>query len=215
MKKLLNIVITLALVSSPTTMVMACSDKNMNYYNQFMSNIKNKENFIFMISAKNCINCQNTIDTTILNLYDKKNHGNYKYEQYLSGFFGSQYSLAINNVSLEQQEKIKNTRLIITHDVKDYKKVWKEKWAIKIIDWIIAQERNAHKINGKIDKTITAISLELNKTPTYIYIKNGNYVGFETGEVGNLESGANFSIWMNRFVKHIVLEDWDIPHNKL
>ncbi len=214
MKKLLSTMATMTLATPPATATIACSDQNMAYYNQLINGINNKENFIFMVSAKNCIHCQNTTDTTITDLYNKNGYGNDKYDKYLSGNFGAQYALKTYPISYDEQEKIKNTRLIITDKIKDYNGIWKEKWAKKNADWIVTQERNAHKINGEIDKTITADSLGLTGTPSYIYIKNGNYVGFETGEVGNLQTGANSELWMNRFIKHIVLEDWDTDHNK-
>lgn len=214
MKKLLSTMAAMILTATTATTTIACSDKNMAYYNQFMNGINNKESFIFMVSAKNCIHCQNTTDTTIPDLYNKNGYGNDKYDKYLAGGFGTQYALNTYPISSDEQEKIKNTRLIVTDNIKDYNGIWKEKWAKNIADWIVTQERNAHKINGEIDKTITADSLGLTGTPTYVYIKNGNYVGFETGEVGNLETGANSDLWMNRFIKHMVLDDWDTDHNK-
>lgn len=213
MIKLLITMAALTIVSTTATTVIACSDKNMIYYTRFMDGVKNKENFILMISAKNCIHCQNTHDTTIADLYSNM-QGNEKFNDYLTGKFGSQYQLSNYPVSDEQQEKIKKTRLIVVNDIKDYNGVWQQKWAKKIADWIITQERNAHKINDEIDKSITAASLGLNGTPTYIYVKNGNYVGFETDEIGNLETGPNSNLWMQRFIEHMVLEDWDTDHNK-
>ncbi|WP_425379516.1 hypothetical protein [Spiroplasma endosymbiont of Stenodema calcarata] len=213
MRKLLSTMAALTIVSTTATTVIACSDKNMIYYTEFMDGINKKENFIFMVSAQNCIHCQNTHDTTIADLYtDGK--GNSKFNDYLTGKYGAQYALTSYPVSAEQQTKIKNTRLIITNDVKDFNGIWQTKWAKKIAKWIVTQEQNAHKINGEIDKSITADSLGLNGTPTYVYIKNGNYVGFETGEIGNFETGSNPDLWMQRFIKHIVLEDWDTNHNK-
>ncbi|AXF96569.1 hypothetical protein [Spiroplasma phoeniceum] len=214
MKKLLSTMAAMTLATTTAKATIACSDQNMAYYNQFVNGINNKESFIFMVSAKNCINCQNTTDTTIPDLYNKNGYGNDKYDKYLAGNFGAQYALKTYPISADEQEKIKNTRLIITDNIKDYNNIWKEKWEKKIADWIVTQERNAHKINREIDKTITADSLGLIGTPTYVYIKNGNYVGFETGEVGNLQTEANSDLWMNRFIKHMVLEDWDIDHNK-
>ncbi|KAF0851600.1 MAG: hypothetical protein EIB84_04970 [Spiroplasma poulsonii] len=213
MRKLLSTMAALTIVSTTATTVIACSDKNMVYYTQFMDGVKNKENFIFMVSAQNCIHCQNTHDTTIADLYTN-GYGNQKYDDYLTGKRGAQYALNSYHISAEEQAKIKKTRLIVTSDVKDYNNVWQQKWAKNVADWIVTQERNAHKINGEIDKSITAESLGLNGTPTYIYVKNGNYVGFETGEIGNLETGPNPNLWMQRFIKHMVLEDWDTDHNK-
>ncbi|WP_342255721.1 hypothetical protein [Spiroplasma endosymbiont of Poecilobothrus nobilitatus] len=204
MKKLLSTMATMTLATTTATATIACSEQNMAYYNQFINGINNKESFIFMVSAKNCIHCQNTIDTTIPDLYNKNGYGNDKYDKYLAGDFGAQYALKKYPISSDEQEKIKNTRLIITDNIKDYNGIWKEKWAKKIADWIVTQERNAHKINGEIDKVITADSLGLTGTPTYVYIKNGNYVEFETGEVGNLQTGANSDLWMNRFIKHMI-----------
>ncbi|ALA97590.1 putative lipoprotein [Spiroplasma kunkelii CR2-3x] len=214
MKKLLSTMAAMTLATTTIKATITCSDQNMSYYNQFINGINNKESFIFMVSAKNCIHCQNTTDTTIPDLYNKNGYGNDKYDKYLAGNFGAQYALKTYPISADEQEKIKNTRLIITDNIKDYNGIWKEKWAKKIADWIVTQEQNAHKINREIDKTITADSLGLTGLPTYVYIKNGNYVGFETGEVGNLQTEANSDLWMNRFIKHMVLEDWDIYHNK-
>ncbi|UZQ30593.1 MAG: hypothetical protein OHM56_03405 [Spiroplasma phoeniceum] len=214
MKKLLSTMAAMTLATTTATATTACSDQNMTYYNQFINGINNKESFIFMVSAKNCIHCQNTTDTTITDLYNKNGYGNDKYDNYLAGNFGAQYDLKTYPISYDEQEKIKNTRLIITDNIKEYNGIWKEKWAKKIANLIVIKERNAHKINGEIDKTITADSLGLTETPTYVYIKNGNYVGFETGEVGNLQTGPNSALWMNRFIKNMVLEDWDTDHNK-
>ncbi len=213
MRKLLSTMASLTIVSTTATTVIACYDKNMAYYTQFMDVVNNKENFIFMVSAQNCSHCENTNDTTIADLYTN-GHGNQKFNDYLAGKYGAQYALNSYPVSAEEQAKIKKTRLIVTIDIKDFNGIWQQKWAIKIADWIVTQERNAHKINGEIDKSITAESLGLNGTPNYVYVKNGNYVGFETGEIGNLETGANLNLWMQRFIKHMVLEDWDTDHNK-
>ncbi|WP_425378372.1 hypothetical protein [Spiroplasma endosymbiont of Polydrusus pterygomalis] len=186
----------------------------MAYYNEFMNGVKNNESFTFMVYAQNCIHCENTISTTIADLYNKNGFGNNKYDKYLAGDFGQQFALKNYPLSAEEQEKIKNTRLIITENVKDYNGVWKEKWVSKIGDWIVTQERNAHKINGEIDKTITADSLGLSGTSTYVYVKNGKYVGFKTGEIGNLQTGPNSDEWMIRFINHMVLENWDVDHSK-
>lgn len=206
MKKILNIILTLLLLII-TTKLISCSKKNMIYYKEFIDGIKNKKNFIFMISSKNCIHCQNTINTTIFDLYNKNKYGNKKYNKYLHGDFGTQYSLKIYSIDSKKQEKIKNTNLIITDNIKDYNNIWKEKWAKKISDWIIKQEQNINKINNKIDKTINADSLGLIGTPIYIYIKDGNYLGFETGEIGNLQTGSNSDLWMKYFIKHMILEN--------
>ncbi|WP_374695826.1 hypothetical protein [Spiroplasma endosymbiont of Polydrusus formosus] len=216
MKKLLSIstLAALIIVSASKTSLIACSNSNVAYYNEFMNSVKNNESFIFMVSAQNCINCENTISTTIADLYNKNGYGNNKYDKYLAGDFGQQFSLKTYPISTEEQEKIKNTRLIITENAKNYNGVWKEKWAIKIGDWIVTQEQNAHKINGEIDKTITIDSLGLNGTPTYVYVKNGKYVGFETKEIGNLQTGPDSDEWMTRFINHTVLENWDVDHNK-
>ncbi|WP_338955337.1 hypothetical protein [Spiroplasma endosymbiont of Polydrusus cervinus] len=214
MKKLLSTLAVSIIVSASTTSLIACSDSNMAYYNEFMNGVKNNESFIFMVSVQNCIHCENTISTTIADLYNKNGSGNDKYDKYLAGYFDQQFSLKTYPLSAEEQEKIKNTRLIITENVKDYNGVWKEKWAAKIGDWIVTQERNAHKINGEIDKTITADSLGLSGTPTYVYVKNGKYVGFEKGEIGNLQTGPNNDEWMTRFINHMVLENWDVDHSK-
>ncbi|AHF57832.1 hypothetical protein [Spiroplasma eriocheiris] len=219
MKKMLASFAAISLISSSVSSVVACKSE-LGLYNTFMSAVNNKDSFIMLISAQNCPHCQALEKTTINELYDGAK-GNAEFHAYLNGKYGADYNLATyygsrSSANENEYKTIENTYLMSTWDsVEDYNKVWGEKWAKKILDWVVAQERNAHKINGEIDYTITADSLKLKGTPLFIYVKQGQYMGFESGDMGSSwVNGATPQQYMYYFVQHLVKEDWDTSHDQ-
>ncbi len=202
MKKIISFLGIFVLVSQ-SSVVVSCSNSTNENYNKFMNYIEDKDTFVLLIDAKDD-DTSNTIHSVLWDELDKGTEFSTEpegsWETCYEGKFVSE------NIQRQNFRSDEATNL------------WKQDWTKDIIKWC-GEESWKHS-EGDTDLSnsqyVSDYENKFEKTPIFIFIKNGAYYGVKiespiaTNNDPN-ESWLTFSDWINNILIKGIWGGDDIP----